>query len=97
MGPLGCICPMENDPGLEFIDFRNKKSLEIFNANCKSASLPVTNETINQYNGDLTSLKNNIIAECVVNGLPVEEGYQRFEQEGGAKWSAQIVESLNAQ
>ena len=97
MGPLSCICPMENDPGLEFIDFRNKESLEIFNANCKSASLPVTNESINQYNGDLTSLKNNIIADCVVNGLSVEEGYQRFEQEGGAKWSAEIVESLNVQ
>ncbi len=96
MGPLGCICPMENNPGLDFMDERNRESLKVFNANAKSASLPVTNEVINQYNGDLTSLKNNIIAECVVNGLSVEEGYQRFEREGGAKWSQEIVDSLNA-
>ena len=47
------------------------------------------------YNGDLTSLKNSIIANCVVQGVSVEEGYKRFEQEGGAEWSQAIVDSLN--
>ena len=47
------------------------------------------------YNGDLTSLKNSIIADCVVQGISVEEGYKRFEQEGGAEWSQAIVDSLN--
>ena len=47
------------------------------------------------YNGDLTSLKNSIIADCVVQGVSVEEGYKRFEQEGGAEWSQAIVDSLN--
>ena len=34
---------------------------------------------MSQYNGDLTSLKNSIIADCVVQGVSVEEGYKRFE------------------
>ena len=50
---------------------------------------------MSQYNGDLTTLKNSIIADCIVQGLSVEDGYKRFEQEGGAEMSQTILDSLN--
>ena len=87
------ICPLTEKlmPEKKYTE----ESMEIFNANNKTAPLPVTTDMMSQYNGDLTSLKNSIIADCVVQGLSVEEGYKRFEQEGGAEWSQAIVDSLN--
>ena len=32
---------------------------------------------------------------AVLKGLSVEEGMQRFEEEGGAEWSQIILDSLN--
>lgn len=49
----------------------------------------------NGYDGELTTLKYSIIADCVTQGLSVEEGMQRFEEEGGAEWSQIILDSLN--
>lgn len=67
----------------------------LFNANSRPAQLPVSTEEMGQYNGDLTTLKYSIIADCVTQGLSVEEGMKRFENEGGAEWSRIIVDSLN--
>ncbi len=50
---------------------------------------------MSQYNGDLTTLKNTIIANVVTQGSSIEDEYARFEKEGGADWSKQIVDSLN--
>ena len=93
----GSILPMKDDPGADTLGEENKESSEIFYANCTMAPFPVTTEAMSQYNGDLTSLKNSIIAACVVQGLSIEDGYARFENEGGAEWSQAIVDSLNAQ
>ena len=71
------------------------ESNELFNANSRPAQLPVSTEEMAQYNGDLTTLKYSIIADCVTQGLSVEEGMQRFEEEGGAEWSQIILDSLN--
>ena len=71
------------------------ESNELFKANSRPAQLPVSTEEMAQYNGDLTTLKYSIIADCVTQGLSVEEGMQRFEEEGGAEWSQIILESLN--
>ena len=87
------ICPLTEK--LMPVKKYTEESMEIFNANNKTAPLPVTTDMMSQYNGDLTSLKNSIIADCVVQGVSVEEGYKRFEQEGGAEWSQAIVDSLN--
>ena len=87
------ICPLTER--LVPVKKYTEESMEIFNANNKTAPLPVTTDMMSQYNGDLTSLKNSIIADCVVQGVSVEEGYKRFEQEGGAEWSQAIVDSLN--
>lgn len=94
-GQSGSILPMKHDPGADIVKPEEKESNEIFNANNKMAPLPVTTEEMSQYNGDLTTLKNSIIADCVVQGIPVEEGYARFEKEGGKKWSEAIIDSLN--
>lgn len=93
----GSILPMKDDPGASTLGEENRESSEIFYANCRMAPFPVTTEAMSQYNGDLTSLKNSIIAACVVQGLSIDDGYARFENEGGAEWSQAIVDSLNAQ
>lgn len=87
------ICPMTERlmPESEYA----KESMEIFNANKKKVLIIPTTEAMSQYNGDLTTLKNSIIADCIVQGLSVEDGYKRFEQEGGAEMSQTILDSLN--
>lgn len=95
-GQSSSILPMKNDPGADIVKAEEKESNAVFNANNKMAPLPVTTEEMSQYNGDLTTLKNSIIADCVVQGISVEEGYARFDKEGGKEWSEAIVKSLNA-
>ena len=87
------ICPMTERlmPESEY----TKESMEIFNTNKKKVLIIPTTEAMSQYNGDLTTLKNSIIADCIVQGLSVEDGYKRFEQEGGAEMSQTILDSLN--
>lgn len=87
------ICPMTERlmPESEYA----KESMEIFNANKKKVLIIPTTEAMSQYNGDLTTLKNSIIADCIVQGVSVEDGYKRFEQEGGAEMSQAILDSLN--
>ena len=87
------ICPMAERlmPESEYA----KESMEIFNANKKKVLIIPTTEAMSQYNGDLTTLKNSIIADCIVEGVSVEDGYKRFEQEGGAEMSQAILDSLN--
>lgn len=93
--PLLTINPMENDPGKDIVSPEARTSQDIFNANSKVDELPVTSDARSQYNGDLITLKRSIVTDCVVNGLSVEEGYQRFQDEHGQEWSDLIVESLN--
>lgn len=83
------------DPGAARIAPEAKASQLLFNENSKQAPLPVTTDMMSQYNGDLTTLKNSIIADCIVQGMSVEEGYERFEKEHGGEWSQAIVDSLN--
>ena len=68
----------------------------MFNTHSKLADLVPSNDAMSQYNGDLTSLKNEIVANVVVSGLSIEDEMKRFETEGGAEWSKMIVEALNA-
>ena len=48
-------------------------------------------------NGDLMTLKRSIVADIVTQGTSIEDGYARFEAEGGLEWSNSIVDSLNNQ
>ena len=48
-----------------------------------------------EYNGDLTTLKNEVIAKVVTQGMSVEDGMAYFDQQGGNNWSQKIVDSQN--
>ena len=87
---------INGDPGADLTAPEAKSSQQIFNSNSHRAPLPVTTDVMNQYNGDLTKLKNSIIADCIVQGISIDEGYARFKSEHGEEWSQAIVDSLNA-
>ena len=95
--PMLSIVTWENDPGINAVPEESKNSQQIFNDNCVQAQLIPSTEEMATYNGDLTTLKNSIIADVVVQGISLDEAYARFESEGGAEWSQMIVDSLNAQ
>ena len=73
----------------------NTKSAELFNQNCVSAVLVPTTDEMSQYNGDLTTLKNSLIASVTMGEMTVDEAYAKFEADGGKNWSQMIVDSLN--
>lgn len=84
------------DPGANQIADEARASQQTFNDNSTLAPNVISTNEMSQYNGDLTTLKNSIIADVVTQGMSVEDGYARFESEGGAEWSRMIVDSLNA-
>ena len=75
---------------------KQKASTELFNANCRTADLVPSTDAMTEYNGDLTTLKNTLIANVVMGEKTVDEAYAEFESQGAA-WSQAIVDSLNAQ
>ncbi len=75
---------IDADPGANQIAEEARESQEIFNENSTLAPSVKSTDEMSQFNGDLTTLKNSIIADIVTQGMSVEEGYQRFEDEGGA-------------
>ena len=86
---------VEEDPGEAFLPAFTKESQEIFDANARTLDLIPSTEEMNQYNGDLMTLKRSIVADIITQGPSIEDGYARFEAEGGQEWSDMIVESLN--
>ena len=97
MDPMLSITKWENNPGEDTVEESARESQTMFNENCRQAQIVPSTEVMATYNGDLTTLKNSIIADVVVQGISIEEGYKRFEAENGAKWSQMIVDSLNEQ
>lgn len=83
------------DPGKDQIAPEAEQSQEMFNDNSKLAPNFISTDEMGQYNGDLTTLKNTIIANIVTQGSSIEDEYKRFKDEGGADWSKKIVDSLN--
>ena len=68
---------------------------ETFQEHSKMAQLVVSTDEMAEYNGDLTTLKNEVIAKVVTQGMSVEDGMAYFDQQGGNDWSQKIVDSLN--
>jgi putative aldouronate transport system substrate-binding protein len=93
--PMLSIVKWDSDPGKDTVAESAKESQLIFNENCRQDIIVPSNDAMATYNGDLTTLKNSIIADVVVQGTSIEEAYKRFESDGGAKWSQLIVDSLN--
>ena len=93
------LAPVElaNDPREKTVAPEAKASSELFAKNCVTADLIPSTDAMTEYNGDLTTLKNEIIAKVAMGEMTIEEGYAKFEADGGAAWSQQIVDSLNNQ
>ena len=93
--PMLAIASWDGDPGKDAIAEEAANSQQIFNDNCRQAQIVPSTEVMATYNGDLTTLKNSIIADVVVQGVSIDEAFARFESEGGAEWSQMIVVFLN--
>ncbi len=95
LDPMLSIVTWENDPGKATTAPEAESSQKIFNANCHQITLVPSTEEMASFNGDLVTLKQSIVADVVVQGVPVEEAFARFEKDGGTEWSKMIVDSLN--
>ncbi len=84
------------DPREESVQPEAKAASELFNANSRLAGLVPGTDALTELNGELTTLKGEIIADIALGNITVEEGYARFESDGGLDMSNEIVESLNA-
>ena len=94
--PMLALVNIKDDPGAATVAEEARKSAEVFNANSKVADLVPNTDVMTQYNGDLTTLKNEIVAKVVAQNLSVEDAYKEYEAGHGAEWSKAIVDSLNA-
>lgn len=82
------------DPGINTIAPEAKESALSFANNSRLVELVPSNEEMSQYNGDLVTLKREIVANVVTQGMSIEDEMKRFEDEG-ADWSKMIVDALN--
>ena len=72
--PMLAVAPRENDPKAEAVAEEAKVSAETFQEHSKMAQLVVSTDEMAEYNGDLTTLKNEVIAKVVTQGMSVEDG-----------------------
>jgi len=93
--PALALVDLEGDPAKEGRAEENTASATLFAQNSVTAVLVPTTDEMTQYNGDLTTLKNQLIAKVALGELSIEDAYAQFEAEGGADWSKKIVDSLN--
>ena len=83
------------NPRDQIVQPENLASNQLFAENCRPAVIVPSTEAMSTYNGDLTSLKNELIAKVAMGEMTYEDAMSRFANEGKA-WSDKIVESLNA-
>lgn len=95
--PMLAVRKLNNDPGISRVKPEAKAAADVFYANSRLIELVLSTEEMSQYNGDLHTLKKEIIANIVTQGMSYEDEMARYEAEGGAEWSQIIVDSLNAQ
>lgn len=97
IGPLVSISKFTafDDPGIDKVKPEARAAAEKFANNSRLALLVPSNDVMSQYNGDLITLKREIVANVVIQGASIESEMARFEDEGGAEWSQMILEALN--
>ncbi len=93
--PALALVDLANDPSKEGREEENTASATLFAQNSVSAVLVPSTDEMAQYNGDLTTLKNQLIAKVALGELTIEDAYAQYEADGGANWSQMIVDSLN--
>ena len=95
--PALALVDLAGDPAKESRAEENTASATLFAQNSVTAVLVPTTDEMTQYNGDLTTLKNQLIAQVALGEMTIDEAYAKFESDGGANWSKMIVDSLNNQ
>lgn len=94
--PMLAIAAVNGEnPGIKAVAQEAINAQSIFNANSKLVDLVPSSEEMSQYNGDLITLKREIVANVVTQGMSIESEMQRYIDDGGAEWSKMIVDSLN--
>lgn len=95
--PERSLAPIDkiDNPMDEILSQDAIKSNDVVEKNSKTMSLVIPNDTMSQYNGDLQTLKSEIIANVVTQGMSIKDAKKKFKDEGGEKWSKDIVASLN--
>ncbi len=94
MNSVAYFTEME-DPGLKTVAPEAKEAAQKFNDGSRLVELVPSNDVMNQFNGDLITLKREIVALVVIQGNDIAAEMARFEAEGGSEWSAAIVDALN--
>ncbi len=84
------------DPKEDSVKPEAKAASELFGNNSKLAVIVPTTDEMSMYNGDLTTLKNELIAKVIMGEMTYDEAMAKFEADGGKAWSDTIVASLNA-
>ncbi len=84
------------DPKEESVQPEAKAASQLFSENSRMASIVPATQEMTDYNGSLTTLKNEMIAKVVMGTLTYDEALAAFNEAGGDLFSAAIVESLNA-
>lgn len=94
--PLLSIISFEGeDPGAKAIAPEARAAQDVFNSNSFQQPLVPSTDEMSRYNGDLTTLKNTIIANVVTQGADYDSEMKRYVAEGGQEWSNEILDSLN--
>lgn len=93
--PALALVELKDDPRNESAAEENKASAELFAQNCVTADLVPSTDQMTEYNGDLTTLKNELIAKVAMGEMTIDEAYAKYESDHGAEWSQIIVDSLN--
>ena len=84
------------DPKEDSVKPEAKAASELFGNNSKLAVIVPTTDEMAMYNGDLTTLKNELIAKVIMGEMTYEDAMVKYEADGGKNWSDIIVASLNA-
>ena len=72
----------------------NLESYALFAANSRSAWLVPSTDVMSMYNGDLTTLKNGLVAKVIMGEMTYEQAMAEYAKQGQG-WSDAIVKSLN--
>ena len=84
------------DPKEESVLPEAKASSALFNENSQLATIVPATDAMTEFKGQLTTLKNEMVANVVMGTKTYDQALADFNAAGGDLFSAAIVESLNA-
>ena len=84
------------DPKEESVLPEAKAASALFNENSRLASIVPATEAMTEFNGQLTTLKNEMVANVIMGTKTYDQALEDFKAAGGDLFSTAIVESLNA-